>query len=97
MRERCKKCPRNEGLKQFLNTLEVYRVLEEIEYKPWVSTDKTQLVTIKESAADFTDNRANQLVSLTRHHFTAKSQSAYLKSLKENIRQDEECILLGDC
>ena len=96
MMGRCKVCPGKEGLKQFLNSLEECRVLEEIEYKQWVSTDKTQLVTIKEQTTDFIDNLADKIVSLTRHHFTAKAQSAYLKSLKEAIVPEKECILLGD-
>ena len=92
---RCKKFPGNGGLKQFLNTLEVCRVLEEIEYKQQVSTDKTQLVTIKESAVDFTDNLANKIVSLTCHHFTAVRE-CLPKIFEREYRQEEECIFLGD-
>lgn len=96
MMGRCKDCPGREGLKQFLNSLEECMILEEIEYKQWVNTDKTQLVTIKEQISDFIDNLVNKIVSLTRHHFTSKAQSAYLKYLKESIAPDKECILLGD-
>src|SRR5258705_9022929 len=38
---------------------------------------------------------ADKVVELTRHHFTAKAQSNYLKSLKEMLPTTES-IILGD-
>lgn len=69
---------------------------QDIEYKQWVTTDRTTLVTIKESISDFINNLAEKIVNLTRHHYTSKAQSAYLRTLKDAVKSDEECIILGD-
>jgi hypothetical protein len=96
MMGRCKNCPGKESLMIFLNSLEVCQVLEEIEYRQWVSTDKTTLNTFKEQTTDFIENLADKITTLIRHHYTAKAQSSYLKSLKKNLNVKTECILLGD-
>lgn len=95
MMRRCKKCPGKDSLITHLSSLEELEVLEEIEYKQWVSTDKTTLVTITQQVEDFIGNLASKTVDLTRHHFTAKAQNTYLKDLKQAIKADE-CILIGD-
>ena len=96
MMGRCKDCPGKDNLIRFLHSLEVCKVLEEIEYKQWISTDKTTLNTIKGQMTDFIDNLAVKMISLTRHHYTAKAQNAYLKNMKANIQPEKECIILGD-
>ena len=70
-------------------------MLEDVEYKQWVITDKTTLLIVKEKMSDFIDSLADKIVLLTRHHYTAKAQSSYLKLLKETLLE-QECILLGD-
>ena len=97
MMGRCKNCPGEESLVTFLHSLEECQVLEEIEYKQWMSTNNfVTLVTIKEQTSDFIDNLSNKIVSLTRHHYMAKAQSAYMKILKETMNPEKECIILGD-
>ena len=56
--------------------------LRKIEYKQWISTDKTTFVTTTQQVEDFISGLASKTVALTRHHFTAKAQSTYLKELK---------------
>ena len=41
------------------------------------------VVAITESKDDFIDNFSSQVVKLTRHSFTAKAQSSYMKELKD--------------
>lgn len=98
MMRRCKECPGEENLINFLNSLkeETDEENQDIEYKQWVTTDRTTLVTIKESISDFINNLAEKIVNLTRHHYTSKAQSAYLRTLKDAVKSDEECIILGD-
>lgn len=96
MMRRCKECPGVDNLITFVSSLETCEVLQEIEYKQWISTDRTTLVTVKEQISDFVSNLSEKIVNLTRHHYTAKAQSAYLKNLKEEIKPETECIILGD-
>ena len=70
--EKCKDCPGQEGLIDYVNNCDELSDLEEVSYLQWVSTDRTKLVTITESKADFIDNFSGQVVKLTRHSFTAE-------------------------
>ena len=49
MMGQCKECPGQNGLVDFLNQCDELIDVEEVTYKQWVSTDRTQLVTITES------------------------------------------------
>lgn len=55
---------------------------DEITYVQWMTTDRCDLVTIIDSATDFTEKLINKLVSLKAHHFIAVSQAAFLKDKK---------------
>ena len=61
-----------------------------------MSTDRAKLVTITESKGDFIDNFSSQVVKLTRHSFTAKAQSSYMKELKATMKPLDNVILQGD-
>ena len=54
------------------------------------------VVTITESKDDFIDNFSSQVVKLTRHSFTAKAQSSYMKELKATMKPLDNVILQGD-
>ena len=70
--------------------------MEEITYKQWVGTDRAKLVTIVEPKDEFIDNLSEQVVKLTRHCFTAKSQSSYMKELKSSMTPMEDNLVQGD-
>jgi hypothetical protein len=92
----CKDCPGRDGLMDYLNICEELDDIDEVSYLQWVSTDRTKLVTVTESKADFIENFSTQLLKLTRHSFTAKSQSDYMKQLKSSMKAMEDIILQGD-
>ena len=95
----CKECPGHQGLIDYLSQCDELSDVEEITYKQWVSTDRTKLITVHvvESKDDFIENLASQIEKLTRHSFTAKSQSQYMKTLKANMMTPlEDLILQGD-
>ena len=66
-----------------------------ISYKQWVHTDKTTLVSIQQLLPDGVETACNAIHGLRPHHFINTSQSAYLKSLKQNI-QENAVIILSD-
>ena len=70
--------------------------VEDVIYQQWISTDRTKLTTITESKEDFVDNLSSQLLKLTCHSFTTKSQSAYMKDLRLSMKPLEEIILQVD-
>ena len=79
-----------------LNECDDLSETEEVSYLQWVSTDRTKLVTLTESKAEFVDNLSSQILKLTRHSFTAKMQSLYMKELKAGMTPLTEIILQGD-
>ena len=92
----CKECPGQDGLIEYLNNCVELSELEDVSYLQWVSTDRAKLVIITESKTDFIDNFSSQVVKLTRHSFTAKAQSSYMKELKATMKPLENIILQGD-
>lgn len=96
MMGQCKDCPGHQGLADHLNQTEELTDIDEVTYKQWVSTDRTQLVTIVESKEEFVEKLATQVSKLTRHSYTAKSQSSYMKTLKSNMTPLKEMIVQGD-
>ena len=86
----CKYCPKEKGVKDFLMSFEAVtdREYDNIKYKQWVSTDRCNLIEHVEPFEQFIDSLCKNVVKLTRHHFIAKKQSEFLKSLKENVSSD---------
>ena len=95
MLQRCKECPGIAAVTNYLNSLDVLSERENVEYCQWVSTDRTTIEKFVKPVHDFISCLSNNIVSLTRHHYIAKTQSAYLNSLKESIPPDE-AIVIGD-
>ncbi|KAK6191101.1 hypothetical protein SNE40_002846 [Patella caerulea] len=77
-----KKCSGRNGIVMYLNQCEELSEIEDNGYKQWISTDRTKLMSITEPKEDFIDNLATQIVKLTRHSYVAKSQSYYMKKIK---------------
>ena len=67
MMGQCKECPGQNVLVDFLNQCGEFIDVEEVTYKQWVSTDRTQVVTITEFKEDFIENLSTQVFKLTRH------------------------------
>ena len=64
----------------------------DITYKQWLKTDRCSLETIVKNSDDFLEELTDKLCKLTKHHYVSKSQTCFLKQLKENLKPDE-CIM----
>ena len=64
-----------------------------MDFKQWATTDGTELLTIKLPLNEFIGFLCEKLDNITSHSFIAKSQSSYLKHLKETISIDEAIVL----
>ena len=60
-----------------------------------VNTDRTTLITTRQTSEEFIENMCTEITRLTRHHCIAKSQGAHLRNLKSELKT-HECILCGD-
>ena len=95
MLRHCEKCPPKENLKKFLyEKFEEWDPEDEISYSSWVSTDRTQQVKFTVSLEEYVETLINSLETLIPHSFISKSQSGYLKIMKENIDCSKAIVLL---
>ena len=98
MAHRCPNCPKVDPLKAFLVD-SLYDSNEEIFFQQWLLTDSTQLVTqlVTQSLPvhEFIELLVDKIRNLTKHSYTAKCQSRYLKQWKECLG-NEIVIVLGD-
>ena len=69
--------------------------VDEISYKAWVSVDRTSLETVVRQTDSFGDHLLESLVSLKRHDFIVKQQSAFLRNKKQQL-VDGEVIVSED-
>ena len=91
----CPKCPEKHILINYLKSkFEEYDGSESIEFSQWVSTDRTQLIKSTTILDDFIDDLTNKVERLIPHSFIAKSQSLFLKNLKENLQLNTAIILI---
>jgi len=67
-------------------SLEKQRLLEEeVQYQQWKSTDRAEMISVVCSRADLIDKTTEQILKLIPHDYVARSQSEYLKQLKNNL------------
>ena len=96
MIHRCSNCPSSDILRNhLLNIIGEYDDDTEITYKQWVTTDQSTLSQITTPVQEFVSVVINSLEKLTMHLYIAKSQSRYLRHLKNNI-DSHTVILLVD-
>jgi len=96
----CKDCPGKDGARSLLDEKDLEGYPERVEYKQWVASKKSagercRLINANSEKDAFYDEFVDLVYDLKVHHFTAQSQSSFLKEKKENL-QKYECIILGD-
>lgn len=91
----CSNCPGVTALRKYLD--DIFHDFDEsdtILYKQWVQTDRKTIIQAEASVADFCEVLLDKIDKLATHHYIAKSQTKYLRSLKENLPSKNVIILL---
>ncbi len=92
----CQNCPHEQGVRVLLEGFDVMEsLLEQINCKQWVTVDHCSLTEKVENSSDFIESLSKSISNLTKHHFTGKHQTEYLKKLKTKLQIQEGC-LVGD-
>ena len=92
----CESCSGKLGLKQYLSdlfSLHDFDSDDMMTYKQWAHTDRTAIFCITASVQEFIQTACNSFESLRQHHFIAKAQSSYLRTLKD-LEGDQAVIML---
>ncbi len=97
MIHRCEKCPGQEAVRKFIaEKLESYGMDDDdiIQYKQWTHTDRTELITVSQEVRSYVDVLVQKVDTVSTHHFIAKQQAAYLKRMKQQLKENEMIVLL---
>jgi hypothetical protein len=97
MLRECEKCPGREVIIRYLT--QVFDVADmdpgdEVHYKQWLHPDRTALINMTLPVSDYIEKVTDVLDNLRHHHYIAKTQAAYLRTLKADIQQVIAIILL---
>ena len=69
--------------------------IDEVTYKQWQSTDRTELATINESRTDFVQSLCSKLTILKTHQFIHSMQSTFYHNLKAELPEGQ-VLVVGD-
>ena len=86
----CESCSGKLGLEQYLSDLFSHHDFDSddtMTYKQWAHTDRTAIFHITASVQEFIQTACNSFESLRQHHFIAKAQSSYLRTLKKILKE----------
>jgi hypothetical protein len=92
---KCDQCPIKETFIELLTKAFDRRGIDNVEFRQWVSTDRSTLETSKLSMDDFIQNFHEKLKNLLQHDFIAKEQARFLRQKKNELRESE-FLIVGD-
>ena len=90
----CPSCPDVKVLKDYLKNMFLSNEVEELFYQQWASTDKCLMQTINSTTSEFIKLFVKSILKLKRHAFIAKTQSYFLKELKNDLSTNHALVLL---
>ena len=64
-------------------------MIDSVQYKQWISTDRSTLVTLSKPAEKFVELFCDQLKTLLTHSFIAKQQSIFQTEVRSNLKHGE--------
>lgn len=91
----CDNCPGVDSIKSLLKEIFDENFIDNITYKKWTTTDRSNLETHVDPVDEFIDKFCEDLCKLIPHDFIAKSQSKFLEDTKNNLMPGE-FLVLGD-
>ena len=93
----CELCPSLDILESYLINLFRSNDYDEnslVKYREWLQTDRTDLHMHNIELLEFINILMNKLDKIKAHYFIIKSQSSYLKSIKDNLDEKTAIVLL---
>ena len=91
----CPFCPGKKPLQEMLTECFEQEGVDEVQYRQWTATDRSNMDTVVHPVDDFIDTFLEKLEVLKRHDFVAKQQASYITDRKENLKQGE-FLVIGD-
>lgn len=88
----CVYCPGETDIRMILQQSFDLNLIEKVQFRQWVSVDRSNLEIFEKSSEEFIDLFCSKLSSLVRHDFIAKQQGAFLNYTKENLKESEFAV-----
>jgi hypothetical protein len=91
----CDECPGLSTLQERVERLFDEQSIDQVEYKQWTMTDRSNLETRIQSADEFLNSFISALPKLLHHDFIAKQQAKFLQDTRERLKPGEY-LIVGD-
>lgn len=85
----CEFCPRNEEICALFSEIDDD---DEISFYQWVSTDRTDIVQLTESATDFCDRIRRYIPKIALHCYIHRTQHEFIENLKTKLVSEKSII-----
>ena len=89
----CHLCGDKDDLQHLLTDPFNQMNIDEINYKSWVSVNRTSLETITQSVDGFITKHFEGLLKLQRHSFIAHQQSSFMRDFKASLAEGETLVV----
>lgn len=97
MLHECDSCPGKDAVTKYLTEQFHKEDMDDddfVQYKQWLHTDRTTLVSLQLPVTEFIQTICESLDCLRQHQYIAKAQAAHLRTTKENLALDSVVILM---
>jgi hypothetical protein len=91
----CANCPGADNLKKMFDDIFELNSIDNITYKKWTTTHRSQLETIVDKSSEFVEKLIENLKKLLLHSFYATEQNAFFNNLKNSLKEGE-CVVICD-
>ena len=91
----CKQCEDTTAMERKLVSIFAELDIDEVSYKQWVSTDRTELSSFTESSTEFVESLMAKLQVLKLHMFIHDMQTKHFYAVKGNLTEGE-VLTVGD-
>lgn len=89
---KCNQCPGTSLLKESLIKTFENKLIDEVSYKQWTTTDRCMMETFTKNSDEFIDEFVENLLKLKTHTFIANRQKETYSEFKEDLTEGEVLI-----
>ncbi|KAK3919732.1 Putative phosphoribosylaminoimidazole-succinocarboxamide synthase 2 [Frankliniella fusca] len=89
----CKNCPGVSDIVEKIQLIFDLNMVSIVEYKQWVSVDRSDLITVTQDSDEYIDVFCDRLKDPVEHDFLAKQQGNFFCEIKSNLKEGEVFVV----
>ena len=90
----CESCGNSTSLRNMLSTLLEDNMIDDVKFKRWTHTDRSNLETVEMQTDEFIDEFIYLIAKYMKHDFITKMQAASFKEKRINLKDSEMFVVL---